>query len=380
MGEERGEERDSLAQVAETEQVKIQGAKPLGLVILSWSCALVSVVACSSGGVWFALLTETPPILRAGWRLIMTALLQVPGFVIQYQLLRTEADSQVRDRFCSPRVCGSLLVSGTALAVHFASWSISIELTSLSHSLLFVCTTPIMVVLYNTLVCREPTWVEYFGTAISFAAAVVLANDAATSNKTIVAGDHENSPSLFGDMIAALGAAAMGAYLIYGSSLRSWMPVWLYVFPVTLTSSLWCFLVSMSVEPVHWNSISHSSEDASFVFGLFTSVERFAYVMGAALTAGMLGHTLTNFALVYISPLAISVLFLFEPIVGSAIGYLVGVETTPPTVTTMVASVPLLIGAGMVILGSRTSYIYTNFCCHPRCRRSYDHLSLDTPT
>ena len=38
----------------------------------AWAALAVAVLAMSSGGLWFALLTETPPVLKACWRLALT--------------------------------------------------------------------------------------------------------------------------------------------------------------------------------------------------------------------------------------------------------------------------------------------------------------------
>ena len=47
----------------------------------AWAVLAVAVVAMSSGGVWFALQGDTPPMMRAGWRLLLTSMLQLPACV-----------------------------------------------------------------------------------------------------------------------------------------------------------------------------------------------------------------------------------------------------------------------------------------------------------
>ncbi|CAK4687424.1 hypothetical protein LEN26_000657 [Aphanomyces euteiches] len=47
----------------------------------------IGIATMSSGGVWFALLVETPPLMQACWRLTLTAVLQTFGVFYE---LRTD--------------------------------------------------------------------------------------------------------------------------------------------------------------------------------------------------------------------------------------------------------------------------------------------------
>ncbi len=85
-------------------------------------------MAC--GGMFFALMTETPPIMKACWRLGLTSLLQLPGFVYDYR----KADTALRKRWW--KNLPYLAVNGCVFAVHFASWSSAVEYTSLAHAFL----------------------------------------------------------------------------------------------------------------------------------------------------------------------------------------------------------------------------------------------------
>jgi drug/metabolite transporter (DMT)-like permease len=107
----------------------------------AWAAVAVAVAAMSSGGVWFALLTDTPPALKAAWRLTLTAALQAPGAAAQWRA--APPDVRARWRRALPLMAGT----GFLLAVHFITWSWSIGATSLAHSLLFVSATPLLIVL-----------------------------------------------------------------------------------------------------------------------------------------------------------------------------------------------------------------------------------------
>lgn len=320
----------------------------------AWGALIVAVIACSSGGVWFILLSDTPAVLRASWRLMLTSFMQLPGFIRDFY----RADEDMRTAFF--RSFTRLIIAGVALAIHFCAWSLSLNMTSLSHSLLFVCTTPILLVGFQTMtfICLSkfsdrfkspPTLLEVLGSLVGFGAACILANEAA-ANSTVDPNSLQHEPTLLGDLVATLGAAAMGVYLLTGASLRSWMPVWLYVFPVTIIAGLLAALFSIAFE----EKTQLAGVSAQSLFGLFGSGQRFGLVLGSAFTAGILGHTMANLALEYISPLIVSVLLLFEPLIGSFIGYIVGVQG-PPSLVTWLAGFPLMIAAGLVSLGGRDS-------------------------
>lgn len=125
-------------------------SKPQRAPLWAWAALAVAVSAMSSGGVWFALLHETPPVMKACWRLSLTSILQLPGFARDYQLHLLRADgAELRKRWFSNLPL--LIATGVVLAVHFDSWSWSVDNTSLTHSLLFVSTTPLLLVAWMTL-------------------------------------------------------------------------------------------------------------------------------------------------------------------------------------------------------------------------------------
>ena len=101
-------------------------------------------------------------------------------------------------------------------------------------------------------------------------------------------------------------------YIVVGRILRTWLPIFLYAFPVTLIAALLLLPLSYLVEP----SFSE--------YGVFGWTDRafFGWFLLLALVAGLLGHTGLNTCLRYISPLVVSVSVTLEPVLGSIIGWL----------------------------------------------------------
>lgn len=185
------------------------------------------------------------------------------------------------------------------------------------------------------------------GTFIGFAAASALALEAgeASSASSSFA---EPAVTLAGDAAALLGALAMGIYLGVGGSLRQWMPLWMYAFPVTLTAAVAAGVFSLALE----RDVTLTGTGPSALFGWLGSGQRALVNLAAALGSGICGHTLANFALQRVNPLAVSVALLLEPVVGSVLGFAAGVQGLPGPVT--LGSGPfLMLGALLTTLGAR---------------------------
>ena len=340
----------------------------------AWVVLAIAVCAMSSGGVWFALLPLTPAMMRAAWRLLLTSLLQLPPFIYSYH--RADGDARLRWVRSTPL----LALTGVVLAVHFCAWSISVSLTSLTHSLLFVSTTPLVLIVYaaakagacalalaaatppsglphralaalqllDPAKCRPPSPLETVGTAIGMVAAGVLAAEAGTHfDATSVTPD--NDPTLAGDGAAFAGAVAMAFYLHTGSTLQRRMSLWLYVFPVTFVAGVAAAAASLAVE----RAASPDGLGAASLFGWLGSPDRFGITLCAAAGSGMLGHTGANAALgAGVNPLVISVVLLFEPVVGSVMGAAAGVQGWPGAAS-FGAGLLLMVGAAAVTMGDR---------------------------
>ena len=338
---------------------------------------VVAVVACASGGVWFLLLREAPPTLRASWRLAVTGALQLPGLAWEARTGRLDAETRERWALAMPTLAGT----GVVLGVHFAAWSKSLDWTSLPHSLLFVCTTPLLIVGCKAVAfaaarvvparvvaatgtgwrrVKPPTRLEALGAVVGFAAAGLLALDAAASEQQHASSSGSSfptnattattptthvAPSVRGDAMAVLGAAAMGIYLAVGATVRTWLPLFAYVCPVTLSAAVFTAAVSAAFEP---------GSSFKALWGLFASPWVFGVVFGSAVTAGILGHTAANYAVPYVGSLAVSVALLWEPLVGSIMGAVLGL-TPPPGPFTYAAGFPLMLSAMLVTWGARSS-------------------------
>jgi len=221
-----------------------------------------------------------------------------------------------------------ILLSGSALAIHFAAWTWSLDHTSLAHSLLFVTSHPIVIVSAMFVIERKADPLLICGASLGFMGAGLALLDASDSGSVTYAGD----------AAAFLGAVAGAAYLAIGRILRSGskIPLFIYAFPVTTVSAIILTGLSASVE-------STASTIDAHPLGWIGS-EYFLTVVALAFGAGLLGHTGLNAALRWLPPIIISVGLLFEPILGSVIGLLV-LGTIEVGFWTVLGGIMMIVGA-----------------------------------
>ncbi|KAF0716840.1 Aste57867_2635 [Aphanomyces stellatus] len=347
----------------------------------------MSILTMSSGGVWFALLDDTPPLMQACWRLTLTVVLQAIG--VAYEL-RTDpsldAAFWIRYRQSVPLI----LTIGASLAAYFGSWGWSVAHTSLLDSLLLVCTTPLLLVVimtlrwlyrrhcrhqssraivkvssesdylvrpdattssswsiswFETIVCPQqadaPTWLELLGTVVGFSGVLTLLAAGGGADANAAANSHD--VTFLGNASALLGALVIIAYLEGGAACRKWMPLFIYSFSVTSCAAIYLAVASLVLEP----ETTVLGLGPAALFGFVGEFHRFGLVFGAAFVAGFFGHACMNIAVVHVSTLLIAVCALSEPLLGSVMGYLVGVQGPPDQITLFAA--PLLLGGALLV-------------------------------
>ena len=128
----------------------------------------------------------------------------------------------------------------------------------------------------------------------------------------------ESDVTLLGDIAAIIGAIAVVCYFLAGRKLRQWMPLFVYILPVTAIAAIFLAIMSMMLEGI----FSMSDENIS-MFGWMSS-SWIWYVVYLAAFPGIVGHAGISAVLRWFPPIIVSVAILFEPLVGSFIGWIFG--------------------------------------------------------
>ncbi len=300
----------------------------------AWVVLTLSVISVSSAGAVFQLIDEVPPLLRASWRLQATSLVLLPFFISQLLSMKGRGRDYLAE-ILNRRVISIIIGSGICLWIHFATWVWSLDHTSLTHSLLFVTAHPLVIVVGMVILGKSLSPREMAGAIVGFIGAGVV----------LLGVQSEGDATLIGDTAAFIGAVAIVGYLAAGRVLRRWVPLFIYAFPVTVIASLLLVLSSILLEGTGFSS-EHSHLE---VFG-WLKFSWLSAVIYLALVPGLVGHTGINGVLRYLDPLVISVAVLFEPLIGSVIGWALG-TTTVPAVHTWVGGMFLIGGVILVTLG-----------------------------
>ena len=273
-----------------------------------WALLVAAVFGVSSAGALFQSVDDVPPLLQASWRLQLTAIVLFPFFLNQLNGEEPVVLEQLKTR----RTMLLLLASGAALAAHFGAWVASLGETTLTHSLLFVTANPLVIVMGMAVLApfvaqvRRPLKAETGGAVICFVGAGVTLLDTGSDQGDQIA-------TVYGDALAFAAAVFVVGYIVVGRILRTWMPIFVYAFPVTLIGALLLLVGSWFMEPTL--------------------------------------HTGLNTWLRYISPLVVSISVTMEPVLGSIIGW-VFFDTGVPGFWTRLGGLVLMAGLCTVVVAS----------------------------
>jgi drug/metabolite transporter (DMT)-like permease len=248
----------------------------------------VLMVSTASILIRFAMAEGLPAISVAALRLTIAAIILLPAVL-----------STRRGELLQLTKHDWLLAigAGAFLAIHFASWILSLEYTSVASSVALVTTNPIWIGLGAWLFLREP---PSFQTVAAIALALVGSAVVFLADENIATTSAPNP--LLGNVLAIVGSLAMCGYLLIGRRLRSGMTLLAYIGVVYAVAAI--FLVAT----------------AAALSAPLVTMGAMAWIIVIALAIGpqLLGHSAFNWSLKYFPATVVAVAILGEPI-GSTI-------------------------------------------------------------
>lgn len=193
-------------------------------------------------------------------------------------------------------------IAGVFLAFHFILWFESLNYTSVASSTVLVTLQPIFAFVGTYFFFKEK---------LSFK--IILSALVAIAGSVIISwGDFKLSGTAFyGDMLALIACALITTYLLFGQDVRKRLSLITYTFVVYSISTITLFFYVL---------IKGES------FGPYPESDWFWFIM-LALISNLLGHTLFNWSLKWVSTNVISIAILFEPVGASILAYYVFHET-----------------------------------------------------
>ncbi|MCR9162037.1 MAG: DMT family transporter [Nannocystaceae bacterium] len=270
----------------------------------------LGVAAVSSAATVILMAAPLPAVLIAAGRVLVT------GVALILLGVRDIArwTRAVRSR---PALAGRTVVAGALLAVHFAAWIASLEMTTVLRSTALVALQPVFAgLLGRVLGDRVSRWL-YVGAAVSLGGTwVMVGGPAATAGG-----------SLAGDGLALLGGAAAAAYLAVGRSVREEVPLRAYLGSVHLAAGVGLLLcAAVFLQPA----------------GATMSMRSALAVLYLGLVPGVVGHGLFNWVVRQVPVDRVALAILLEPVGATLLAWIV----LGRGVTTMEA-----VGAGIVLGG-----------------------------
>ena len=242
-------------------------------------------------------LAAAPPLVIGAWRMILATALLTP---FAWPRLRREWVSLTR------RETIYLLLSGTVLAVHFATWISSLSLTTVASSVILVTTNPIFVGLAMRYLLKERvSRFQILGIVAAMVGSVIVSyGDLQLSGR-----------ALLGDALALTGALAASTYILLGRAVRRKLSTLAYVWPCYgLAAVLLLGFCLATGQPL----LGYSAN---------------TYLFFALLAIGpqILGHSSFNWALAHFSPIFITLAILGEPVGASILALIILGEVPPLT-------------------------------------------------
>ncbi|MFY4775326.1 DMT family transporter [Metabacillus sp. RGM 3146] len=281
-----------------------------------YAALIIGVLSVSASAI-FVKLSSSPAPVTAFYRMFLSVLILMPLFLLK---------SIKEIKLLTKKDWLFTILAGVLLAVHFILWFESLQYTSVASSVVLVTLQPLFAFIGT-----------YFFFKEKLSAGGILSSILTIIGSMIISwGDLKVSgEALFGDMLALAACLMVTAYLLFGQEVRKRHNLTLYsglVYGISAATLLiYCLLFSYPLVPAE-------------------RTDWFYFVL-LAVFPNLLGHSLFNWALKWISTNTISVAILFEP-VGAVILACIFLQEII-TLTQIIGGSIIMTGILWFLLGNR---------------------------
>jgi drug/metabolite transporter (DMT)-like permease len=284
------------------------------------------ILAVSTAAIFIRFAQEdVPSLVVAAYRLSISTLILIPFAWRRRSELRS---LQRRDLLATG-------LAGSFLALHFATWISSLELTSVASSVVLVTTTPLWVALFSPLILKEALSRRAgLGMIIALAGGVIVGVSDSCLHE---AGGFACPPlqelmggnAFTGNFLALSGAWMAAGYLIVGRRVRSKLSLVTYISLVYGSAAV--ILVSMAIA-------------GGYQLGGYPA-QAFMWLAMLAIFPQLVGHSIFNWALAYMPASYVAVTLLGEPVGSTILAYFLLAET--PTGGKLLGGLLILTGIAL---------------------------------
>ncbi len=274
----------------------------------------IGVFSVSTSAIFVKLSTAEAGVV-AFYRMLFSVIIMLPIFFPRY-LHELRAITN-KDWFYT-------IIAGIFLAFHFILWFESLNYTSVASSTVLVTLQPLFAFIGTFFFFKEKFSLK----------AVVCAIVAVLGSIIISWGDFRISgAALYGDFLALAACALITAYLLFGQNVRQRISLITYTFLVYLISSIVLLIYVIII-----------SNDTLYPY----PASDWFYFLLLAVVPTLMGHTLFNWSVKWLSTSTISMAILFEPVGAAVLAFYILGEKIMWT----------QIGGGLIIIISVSLFIY----------------------
>ncbi|MGM7684878.1 DMT family transporter [Cytobacillus sp. Hm23] len=258
------------------------------LILNPYAALIIGVISVSTSAVIVKVITAPAPVI-AFYRMLFAVLFISPIFLMK----------NVKEMvLMSKREWIYSIGAGIFLAFHFILWFESLQYTSVASSVVFVSLQPLFAFVGTMVFFQERITFKAFMTGLL----------AIIGSFIISIGDFRlNGSALLGDILAIFACVMVTAYLLLGQYTRKRLAVITYTFVVYGVSTITLFIY---VVLLGYPLLQYPTTD-------------WYYFLLLAIVPTLLGHSLFNWTLKWLSTATVSIGILFEPVGASILAYFI---------------------------------------------------------
>jgi drug/metabolite transporter (DMT)-like permease len=246
-----------------------------------WLSLIVGVLAVSVSAILIRYADDAEPFAISFWRCAAGALFLAP---FAGGPLRRVTARQLR----------LPVAAGLFLALHFATWITSLELTTVAASVLLVTSSPVFVAIAARYVLKDRlATAGWVGVGLTFL------------GTALVAGGDLSGSSFDGNMLALLGSITVSGYVLAGQVSRRELGNLEYNVITYAAAGILLLVVCLVADASLWGY----------------SAQTWIAIAGLVIGPQLLGHTVLNFVLKDLDATTVSVAVMAEPIIASALAF-----------------------------------------------------------
>ncbi len=253
-----------------------------------YAVVLIAAMLAVAHAAIFVRLADADPLVTAAYRMLIAALALLP-FALML------ARDQIRA--LTIREWGLIAVASVFLALHFAAWIEGVARTSIANAVVLVTLTPVWLALWSALTLRKsPGWRIWLAVGLAVGGGAVMAWGSVQIGVA----------TLIGDGLALAGGILFAAFFLVTDKARRSVGLVAFITLVYAGAAvlLWIPVLALDL-PV-----------AGF------SRETYFALVAIGLISQVVGHSGFNWAVRTISPMFLALLFLAEPILSTALGWI----------------------------------------------------------